>query len=184
LQHSIGAEHESQIRSRCLAVVGVDSIASLKTFQIGSTAVCLMTIVTEHNTSTIATIKYGLEHALKDYILEAGFKESELHLKFQKPEPQRHRVAFAVLSKDHHLVVSPTVEQASHMIICDVEHGDIVRSKQEPKPDNLIEFLKRKRVTCLYLFNSAPAPIAGVAVAASPSYQAHLVGLTPRPRPA
>jgi cation diffusion facilitator family transporter len=184
LQHSIGAEHESEIRKRCLAVVGVDSIANLKTFQIGSTAVCLATIVTEHNTSTIATIKYGLEHALKKYILEAGFKESELHLKFQKPEPQRHRVAFAVVSSDNHLVVSPTLAQSSHIIICDVEHGDIVRSKQEPKPDDLIEFLKRKRVTCLYLFTSTPAPIAGVTVASAPSFQAHLVGITPRPRSA
>jgi cation diffusion facilitator family transporter len=179
LQHSIGAEHESEIRRRCLAVVGVDSLTGLKTFQIGSTAVCLLTVVTEHNTSTIATMKYGLEHTLKDYILSAGFKECELHLKFQKPEPQRHRVAFAVAAAEGQLVVSPTVEQASHIIICDVEHGDIVRSKQEPKPVDLTEFLKRKRVTCLYLFHSAPESVEGVAVASSPSFQAQLVGLTP-----
>jgi cation diffusion facilitator family transporter len=186
LQHSIGAEHEGEIRKRCLAVVGVDSVASLKTFQIGSTAVCMMTVITEHNTSTITTIKYGLEHTLKDYIMGAGFKDSELHLKFQKPEPQRYRVAFAVVAKDNHLVVSPTVAQASHVIICDVEHGDIVRSKQEPKPVDLTEFLKRKRVTTFYLFHDAPETVPildGITVASSPSFQAHLVGLTPNPIP-
>ncbi len=183
LQHSIGAEHEGEIRRRCLAVFGVDSLGNLKTFQIGSTAVCMVTVTTEHNTSTIAMIKYGLEHTLKEYILGAGFKECELHVKFQKPEPQRHRVAFAVLAREHHLVVSPTVAQASHVIICDVEHGDIVRSKQEPKPDDMAEFLKRKRVTTFYLFSDAPQAVEGVQVASSPSFQAHLVGITATPKP-
>ncbi|MBU6454542.1 MAG: hypothetical protein KGS72_22425 [Cyanobacteria bacterium REEB67] len=93
LQHSIGGDHEKAIKDRCLAMAGVDDLSSLKkTFQIGSTAVCMATIVTEHSTSTIAQIKYGLEHHLKEYLLAAGFKDCELHLKFQKPEPHRHRI--------------------------------------------------------------------------------------------
>ncbi|MBS1994996.1 MAG: cation diffusion facilitator family transporter [Cyanobacteria bacterium SZAS LIN-2] len=184
LQHSIGAEHEAEIRKCCLSQAGVMSVDTVKTFQIGSTAVCMLTVVTEHNTSTIAQMKYGLEHALKGYILAAGFKDCELHFKFQKPEPNRHRVAFAVVNQDNHLVVASTVEQASHVIICDVEHGDIVRSKQEPKPaaTELSQFLKRKRVTCFYLFHSQPEAVEGITVATAPSFQAHLVGLNPRSR--
>jgi len=184
LQHSIGVEHEAEIRRRCLNMVGVQDLSAVKTFQIGSTAVCMLTVVTEHNTSTIAQMKYGLEHTLKEYLLASDFKDCELHLKFQKPEPNRHRVAFAVVNKDSHLVVASTVEQASHIIICDVEHDDIVRSKQEPKPSTaeLSAFLKRKRVTCFYLFHPQPQAVEGVQVATAPSFQAHLVGLNPRSR--
>jgi len=184
LQHSIGAEHEAEIRSRCLNMAGVQDLAAVKTFQIGSTAVCMITVVTEHNTSTIAQIKYGLEQSLSEYLLQSDFKECELHLKFQKPEPNRHRVAFAVISKDNHLVVAADVEQASHIIICDVEHDDIVRSKQEPKPlaAELSQFLKRKRVTRFYLFHPQPQAVEGVEVATAPSFQAQLVGLNPRTR--
>jgi len=177
LQHSIGAAHENEMKRRCLATVGVDDLGSFKTFQIGSTAVCMLTVITEHNTSTIAQIKYGLEHVLKSYLLEAGFKDCELHLKFQKPEPQRHRVAFGVIARDNHLVIAATIDQSSHIIICDVEHGDIVRSKQEPKPANLSEFLKQKRVTQFYLFQAQAGSQAGVQSVPATSFQPSILGL-------
>ena len=183
LQHSIGVEHEQKIRQLCLNSSGVDDLAGLKTFQIGSTAVCMATIITEHSTSTIAQIKYGLEHHLQDYLIGAGFKDCELHLKFQKPEPERHRVAFAVQAHGQHLIVVPSVAEASHIIICDVEHSDIVRSKQEPKPvdaQDMADFLQRKRVTDFYLFHPEPEKIAGVNVLTSPSFQAEILGLSSR----
>jgi cation diffusion facilitator family transporter len=184
LQHSIGADHEKAIKDRCLAMAGVDDLSSLKTFQIGSTAVCMATIVTEHSTSTIAQIKYGLEHHLKEYLLTAGFKDCELHLKFQKPEPHRHRIAFAVQANDQQMIVVPRLAEASHIIICDVEHGDIVRSKQEAKPEGgareVGDFLKRKRVTDFYLFHGQPELLDGINVVSSPSFQADLLGLTSR----
>lgn len=184
LQHSIGAEHEREIRSRSLAVVGVEALASLKTFQIGSTAVCLVTVVTEHDSSTIAQIKYGLEFVLNDYLIGAGFKESELHIKFQKPDAEQHRIAYAVVVRGEDVVIATTLEQATNIFVCDVKHGDIVLSKKEPKPDDIADFLRRKRVSRLYLFTGeghgfAKARIGDAEIASCPSFQGHLLGLSP-----
>lgn len=181
LQHSIGDDHEEEIRKRCLAVAGVGKVESLKTFQIGSTAVCIITITTEHRTGTIAQLKYGIEYHLKQYLLGAGFKECELNLKFEKPEPARHRIAYAVVEKENRFVVAPSVELSSHIIVCDLENGMVVRTKQEEKPAEIVAFLENKRVRNLYVFSPAPQPLAGgntIAVLSSTSYQVALLGLT------
>lgn len=177
LQHSIGAEHEEEIRKRCMRTAGVLALDSLKTFQIGSTAVCIMTITTEHRTGTLAQLKYGVEHHVRKYLLEAGFKECEINLRFEKPEPARHRIAYAAVAQGDQLCIAPDVESATHVIVCDLENGMVVRTKEEAKPQNLVEYLKRKRVVRLYLFHADPPALPGVEVASSTSYQPKLLGL-------
>ena len=181
LQHSIGKEHEEEIRKRCLAAAGVGQISSLKTFQIGSTAVCILTITTEHRTGTIAQLKYGIEYHLTQYLLDNGFRDCELNLKFEKPEPGRRRIAYAVVEKDNCFVVAPSVELSSHIIVCDLENGMVVRTKQEEKPAAMVAFLENKRVRNLYVFSPAPRPLddgENIAVLSSTSYQVDLLGLT------
>lgn len=177
LQHSIGAEHEEEIRKRCMRMAGVLALDSLKTFQIGSTAVCIMTITTEHRTGTLAQLKYGVEHHVRKYLLEAGFKDCEINLRFEKPEPARHRIAYAAVAQGDQLCIAPDVESATHVIVCDLENGMVVRTKEEAKPQNLVEYLKRKRVVRLYLFHADPPALPGVEVASSTSYQPKLLGL-------
>jgi hypothetical protein len=177
LQHSIGAEHEEEIRKRCMRMAGVLALDSLKTFQIGSTAVCIMTITTEHRTGTLAQLKYGVEHHVRKYLLDAGFKECEINLRFEKPEPARHRIAYAAVAQGDQLCIAPDVESATHVIVCDLENGMVVRTKEEEKPQDLVEYLKRKRVVRLYLFHADPPALPGVEVASSTSYQPKLLGL-------
>lgn len=185
LQHSIGQEHEEEITKRCLAVAGVNKVESLKTFQIGSTAVCILTITTEHRTGTISHLKYGIEYHIKQYLLENGFSDCELNVKFEKPEPARHRIAYAVVENACSdgaaisFVVAPSVTAATHIVVCDLENGMVVRTKQEEKPADLASFLDKKRVVRLYLFTAAPAQLPGssVSVLSSTSYQAELLGL-------
>jgi len=186
LQHSIGQEHEEEISKRCLAVAGVNKVESLKTFQIGSTAVCILTITTEHRTGTISHLKYGIEYHIKQYLLDSGFSECELNIKFEKPEPARHRIAYAVVEKESesataalNFVVAPSIAAATHIVVCDLENGMVVRTKQEEKPTDLPAFLGNKRVVRLYLFTADPAQLPGsnVAVLSSTSYQAELLGL-------
>lgn len=186
LQHSIGQEHEEEITKRCLAVAGVNKVESLKTFQIGSTAVCILTVTTEHRTGTISHLKYGIEYHIKQYLLDSGFSDCELNVKFEKPEPARHRIAYAVVEKDGEsataalsFVVAPSIAAATHIVVCDLENGMVVRTKQEEKPTDLPAFLDKKRVVRLYLFTADPAqlPDSNVAVLSSTSYQAELLGL-------
>lgn len=186
LQHSIGQEHEEEITKRCLAVAGVNKVESLKTFQIGSTAVCILTVTTEHRTGTISHLKYGIEYHIKQYLLDSGFNDCELNVKFEKPEPARHRIAYAVVEKESEsanaalsFVVAPSIAAATHIVVCDLENGMVVRTKQEEKPTDLPAFLDKKRVVRLYLFTADPAQLPGsnVAVLSSTSYQAELLGL-------
>jgi divalent metal cation (Fe/Co/Zn/Cd) transporter len=186
LQHSIGQEHEKEITKRCLAVAGVNKVESLKTFQIGSTAVCILTITTEHRTGTISHLKYGIEYHIKQYLLDSGFNDCELNVKFEKPEPARHRIAYAVVEKESEsataalsFVVAPSIAAATHIVVCDLENGMVVRTKQEEKPTDLPAFLDKKRVVRLYLFTADPAQLPGsnVSVLSSTSYQAELLGL-------
>lgn len=185
LQHSIGQEHEEEITKRCLAVAGVNKVESLKTFQIGSTAVCILTITTEHRTGTISHLKYGIEYHIKQYLLENGFSDCELNVKFEKPEPARHRIAYAVVENACSdgaaisFAVAPSVAAATHIVVCDLENGMVVRTKQEEKPADLASFLDKKRVLRLYLFTPEPPQLPGssVKVLSSTSYQAALLGL-------
>lgn len=144
LQHSLGEVHESEIRKLCMSIPGVVSVTSLKTFQVGQTAVVMVSIATRRGSGPIGFIKYGLEHAVKSYLLSDEYKECELSVKFQKPVPERYRVAYAVVLSDlasgarcetnangWHATVAVDLAQATHLIICDVEAGIIVRTKYE-----------------------------------------------------
>lgn len=177
LQHSIGADHEEAISKCCLRVAGVLALQQLKTFQIGSTAVCIMTITSEHRTGTLAQLKYGVEHHVRKYLLEAGFKDCEINLRFEKPEPARHRIAYAAIADGDTLCIASDIEAATHIIVCDLENGMVVRTKEDSKPADLAAYLQRKRVVRLYFFHENPAPVPGVTVASSTSYQPQLLGL-------
>lgn len=163
LQHSIGKEHEGELERICHSVPGVAAVSSLKTFQIGSTAVAIITIETQHRTGTIAMLKSGLEHHLRHYLLEAGFKDCELNLRFEKPEPARHRIAYGIVEASGQFAVAPSIESSTHIVVCDLENGMVVRTKQEEKPADVLAFLNAKRVVKLYLFNPAPAPLGAPA---------------------
>jgi cation diffusion facilitator family transporter len=182
LQHSIGTEHEAAIRSLCARTPGVIDIARLKTFRVGPTAVCMLTVVTRHNNGACAHIKYGIEHAVREYILEQDFQCCEIDIEFRQPDPQRHRVAYGVVKSDLGAVIAPTLGSATHLAICDVEHGKVVRATLEPQPADPVQMLVTKRVVRLYLLDQAehelPALVSrGIDIVAAPSYLPSVMGL-------
>ncbi|MCA9800674.1 MAG: cation diffusion facilitator family transporter [Cyanobacteria bacterium HKST-UBA02] len=157
LQHSLGAEREAEIRKLCLTVPGVVELASLKTFQVGQTAVVMVTVVTRRGSGPSAFMKYGLEHIVESYLLGDEFKECELSVKFQKPSPERYRVAYAVDYGDQ-VTVAASLTGASHLVICDVEAGAIVRTKYEPlgavlSGGKLDAYLETKHIRDLFVFD-------------------------------
>lgn len=153
LQHSIGAEHEAEIKKRCLNVCGVHAVKDLKTFQVGQMAVCMLVVTTKHTADTVTYIKYGIEHHVRAYLLSSDFKECEIHIKFEKPEPERHRVAYAIVYSDRRFIkVAANLAEATHILVCDVELGMIVRTARETKPVDLATFVSKKRILTVYFF--------------------------------
>lgn len=185
LQHSIGAEYEEELRKRCLNVPGVHNLESLKTFQVGQMAVCMLVVSTRHTADTVTYVKYGIEHHLREYLLSGeDFKECEIHIKFQKPDPQRHRIAFGIAydETNRRFTIANNMVETTRILVCDVELGVIVRTRREPKPDNLTAFLARKRILKFHLFEYDPAAVSllppGVVLELVPAFQPGLLGLT------
>lgn len=182
LQHSIGAEHEEEIRKRCLNVCGVHGVRELKTFQVGQMAVCMLVVETKHTADTVTYVKYGIQHHVREYLLSSDFKECEIHIKFEKPDPQRHRVAYAIIYEDRRFRIASSLEETTHILVCDVELGMIVRTSREPKPIDLAAFMSNKRIVNLNFFTGTleeiPPTSENPAPHAVPAFQPRVYGLS------
>lgn len=183
LQHSIGIKEDAIIRDLAEHVPGVVKVTDLKTFQVGHIAVCMITVTTRAGATTIPHVKYAIEHALEKFLLGLDFKECEIHIRIERPEPMHKRVAFAVIKEGEALVISPTLERSTHLIVCDTEDGAIVRSKEEPAPTDPVMLLIEKRVEEIYVFDPARVDrnwleAAGIAVTGSTSYLPSVMGVT------
>lgn len=182
LQHSLGQEREGRIREICLSCPGVRSITSLKTFQVGHTAVCMIMLETSRGSAAVQQVKYGVEYLLKKFLLEDDFKECELHIRFHPPEPNRHREAVAIFKTNGRNFVAPTLGEATHLWICDVERGSVVRSTEWAVPPKPEEFLALKRAGKLYVFDvdsqeRIKLEASGIEICQSLSYLPTVMGL-------
>lgn len=181
LQHSIGGEHEEAIRSLCARTPGVMDISRLKTFRVGPTAVCMLTVVTRHNNGACEYIKYGITHAVNEYLLDNDFKGCEIDIEFKQPDAEFHRVAYAIVQDAAGSVIAPTLTSATHLVVCDVEHGKVKRATQEPLPADPAGMLVEKRVITLFVLKKDGDVDAlydhGIDVVAAPSYLPAVMGL-------
>jgi cation diffusion facilitator family transporter len=157
LQHSIGADHEDAIRAACGAVRGICGVKELKTFQVGHTAVVMVTCETLAGSHGTTYIKKGVESAIRSYVLadDSDFKGADIHVKMQRPDPRRHRIGYGVFFNPQGVaVLAPAVGRITHVAVCDVEHDDIVRSKLLPLSGiGLAELTAEKRIQRLYVFD-------------------------------
>jgi cation diffusion facilitator family transporter len=155
LQHSIGAEHESAIRSACEGVHGVSGISELKTFQVGHTAVVMVTCEALASSHGMTYIKGAVETAIRGYLLadDSDFKGADVHVKMQRPDPNRFRIGFAVEFHGCEPRLAASLDDMTHLAVCDVEHDDIVRTKLVPASGTVAELLIEKRVQQLYIFD-------------------------------
>lgn len=184
LQHSLGSECEAAITGIAGNVPGVCGLGCLKTFRVGHTAVVLLTVETRRNASTCQFIKYGLEERLSKYLLAAGFKSCDLHIKFAKPDPQRYRVAFVLRQEKGMTAVAGTLAEATHVVVCDVEHDTIVRARKDdvPAPQDVSAFVRDKRISVLYVFHPERetvvlSPDCGCRLEAAVAYHPSVLGL-------
>lgn len=182
LLSTIGTEHEDEIRVRCLRTPGVREVAELKTFRVGHTAVCMLTLVVRADTRKVDYIKYGVEQSLAEYLTGDEFKACDIQVKFRFPAPERHRVAIALRADERGIFVADTLAAATQLMICDIEDERIVRSKSVSSGDFAMA-LKDKRVRDLYIFRpdlETDEVKAVVAVIEAPTYVPSVMGIDVR----
>lgn len=155
LQHTIGVEHDQEIRRRLSTTPGVTSAESVKTFQVGRIAVCHLTVTTRCATQTVNHIKYAIERGVEGYVLAQDFHKVETHINFQPPSPDRHRRAIAIVRNGGNVAVAPTVEEANAFLILDFEFGRIIRATEEEAQGNPLSLLCVKRVASVQQFADA-----------------------------
>lgn len=149
LQRSIGKEHEKEIFELTKATYGVIDIPEIKTFKVGSMPILIMKVITACSAEGDLDIKYALAHRIGLYMTAQGFSQWEYYIRFDKLNPDRHRVVFAVIKHGEFVVVSPNMAKATHFRVCDVEAGEIIRWKDYVKPVSPIESINliKKRET-------------------------------------
>lgn len=155
LQHSLSEEVEGEIRQVVSEVPGVGAVESLKSFQVGQVAVCLLTLRTTLGAEKVAFVRYGVELKLRKLLEDSGFASSEIHLKFVGSPLKRYRIAYALRQAGDGFYVAGTTGETTHVAICDVEDGHIARARIELKPADLQALLKEKLVGRVFFFGAA-----------------------------
>ncbi len=179
LLSNIGDEHEEEIRSTLSVIPGVVQVSDLKTFRVGHSAVCLITLITRASARKCEQIKYACEHRITRYLESQEFKGWEIQIKFESPAPDRHRVAFAITAGKYP-VIADTLATASHLVVCDVEDERVLRPKRSAIDNDALAILASKRVRDLYVFKpdqEAATTHDVVKVKECPSYDLTVMGI-------
>lgn len=157
LQRSIGKEKEDGIRNVVKGICGVVDVAQLKTFLAGERVVCILKVITRCGERTNIDIKYAIAKHVRRFLEDEGFEESEFFIRFDKPEPHRHRIAYGMVRNGSVDRVSLSLQASTHIRVCDVEDGVVVRWKDEVAPVSVEEkviLLARKRVQEVRVFGN------------------------------
>ncbi len=186
LQRSLGSEVEKAIREECLSTHGVREVEQVKTFRVGSAAVCILKILTDAPAGSHDDIKKALKKRLSARLAEREIDDAEFHLRFSRLPVPAERVAYAAVTDGRAIAVAPEIDGATHFIVCDMKRGEVARWTLEALPDacegRLLDWLVAKRVGTLYLFGDRPATMLGpVRVAGVPSHCLRTLGLLEPP---
>ncbi len=184
LQHSIGVEHDQEIRRILSTAPGVKSVQSVKTFQVGRIAVCHLSVTTQCTTQKVNHIKYAIECAVERYVLAQDFHKVETHINFQPPVADRHREAIAIVRNDMSIAVAPTLEEATSLLILDFEFGRITRATEENAQGEPLAMLAVKRVSRVRQFSTgtkldAQLKELGIEIVPTSSYLPSSLGFSP-----
>ncbi|MCX6778882.1 MAG: cation diffusion facilitator family transporter [Candidatus Magasanikbacteria bacterium] len=160
LQRSIGKETEDKIKEIALRVEGVSAVDKLITFSVGSSAICIITVISRARANMIKHIRRTTEDRLSRYLKEASFSGSEIYVRLQMPDPSFYRVAEAITKEDGNLSVAGSLSTATHIRVYDIEREKPVRATDEPITgltlEDVVKLLKRKRVTTFSIFFEDP----------------------------
>jgi hypothetical protein len=182
LAKSIGVQIDEELRQMCLCIPGITNVVALGTFRVGPLAVVKVTLNTMLD-GAVPVLTDAVESQLRHHVIESGFLECQVDVMFKKPTPNRHRIAYAVNCSHSGRIeaVAMTVSSATHIVVVDVEFGEIDRATLHAVPADLRGFLEGKRVRTLYVFDAKTQgetwDIASVALKRSASFLPAAIGL-------
>ncbi|MDP3771729.1 MAG: cation diffusion facilitator family transporter [bacterium] len=184
LQRSLGAEIETAIREAVRSVHGVLDVANLTTFRVGGAPVVIIKVTSRASERMLRHVKPIVLERIAACLGTHGFREFARYVRFEPPAPSRHRIAYAIRDFDRSVLMAPSLELATHLRICDIEDGEIVRWKDLPRPEKLadaLRLLQGKRVTQFFVARDpgqkpvvSYAAVAMTEHAASSSYPQNL----------
>lgn len=185
LQHSIGVDHDARIKTLAKQVPGVVAVTDLKTFQVGHIAVCMITLTSRAGALSLPYVRYGVEDAVERYLLGQSFKECEIHIRLERPDPQYRRIAYAVTRRGDCTIIAHSLQTTTHFRFCDEEEGELVRIKEEPVPADPLALLREKRVAELFFFADCQSndiaalgqALPGITVSPAVSFLPEVMGL-------
>lgn len=156
LQRTIGSEHDQAIKELIRVMPGVVEVADLKSFRVGPRAIVITKVVTHAEARASWLLKRSIAKHITMYLREQDFLESELFIRFDRPDPKRERRAIAVWwDAAGHRRVATSLDDATHLIICDMEFDGISRATVHEiatLQGSILEFLRVKKVASLHLF--------------------------------
>lgn len=149
LQVSIGGKFVEDITALVGGTRGIERIVKLEVYRILQAVRVKVWVETGGGAEANEDIQDALMARIRAYANEHGFSECRPDVFFSIPDDHWHREVYAIV-KDHPLCfVAPTLLRATHLRICDVEHGEVVSGEDIPAPKNeevLIALLKQKHV--------------------------------------
>jgi hypothetical protein len=83
---------------------------------------------------------------------DAEFKAVDVNVTMQRPDPRRHRIAYPLVISGESRLIAPSIERATHVAVCDIEHSDPVRTKVMPFGEDRLGLLLDKRISKVYAF--------------------------------
>jgi len=184
LQRSLGQEIETAICDAVRSVHGVIDVAALTTFRVGGAPVIIIKLTSRATERMLRHVKPIVLERIAACLEQRGFREFARYVRFEPPAPNRHRIAYAIRDFDRRVLVASSLELATHLRICDIEDGEVVRWKDLPRPEKLadtLRLLQGKRVTEFLVARNPDQPpvvsysaVAMTERAASSSYPPNL----------
>ena len=152
-QHTIGEDHVKALEAAAMGICGVISVKEMKTDQVGHAARVVATVETMARSAALGYVRKAVEDAFRGYLLNpsSDFKGAYVHVTIQRPDPKRKRIGYALRLTDTIAHVALNLASADHLAVCDVEHGEVVRTRVVPLSDDPAGTFLEKRVQKVYV---------------------------------
>ncbi len=128
MKRSIGLGHEQQIRLLVEDLPGVVEVDEIKTFRTGSKVILILKVLTRQDSRINRLLKKAMAVHIAQYLRSEEFEDGDFFIRFDEPDPERFRRAVAVHTYRGNLEITRELDTADAVMICDIEHGRVVRA--------------------------------------------------------
>ncbi len=152
---SIGLVHKKAIEKIVQETHGVN-LTGIKTFLGGlDKAICILKLESQGSIEATYHIKHTVVARIARYLKSVGFKDAEYFVRFDPviTVPERH--VYLLIKRGSFCLIAPTLTEATHMRICDIESGNCVRAFDEPLDSDVIKQLVGHQVCKVYSFSAS-----------------------------